>query len=420
MRPASPFASLDASSTRRLAWATWGLVVLSLPVSLVLGVVNVGADLPADREDFLFLTALMVGMTAVYGTVGAVVATRAPRNAIGWLFLLVAVCLGFLGLAYGYGDYALYGEGRGTGLPLVGIAAWTTEWMFILPVFVLPCFVMLLFPDGSLPSPRWRPVGWLLGATTAGALLGSLGAGPLGSFPDVQNPLAPRGTVGTVLDAVNSVGEAVLAPLAFAGAIAALVARFRRSRGRERAQLKWLTYAGTVMMAAFVALFVAEGAVPVWASDVLFFTGFGSFGLIPVAAGIAILRYRLYDIDVVINRTLVYATLTAALVATYVTGVLVLQLALSPLTEDNGLAIAGSTLAVAALARPARRNIQAAVDRRFYRRRYDAARTLDAFGIRLRGHVELETLGVALRDVAAETMQPEHVSVWLRKPEVPT
>jgi hypothetical protein len=196
------------------------------------------------------------------------------------------------------------------------------------------------------------------------------------------------------------------------GAVA-LVARFRRSRGDERQQLKWFAGAGALFALACVI------AVSPWfgSSDT---TGqlliLLAFAAIPIAAGVAILKYRLYDIDLVIRRTLVYGVLTAVLVAAYLGGVLLLQLALSPLTEQSDLAIAGSTLAVAALFRPARRRVQALVDRRFYRRRYDAARTLESFGARLRAEVELDSMSAELRSVVSETMQPVHISLWLRTP----
>jgi hypothetical protein len=196
--------------------------------------------------------------------------------------------------------------------------------------------------------------------------------------------------------------------------VASVVFRFRRARGEERRQLKWLTYAAAV--AGLVLLLIIVGESTVTVSDELSNTLVSvSVAALPVSMGIAILRHRLFDIDVVINRTLVYGALTATLVGAYVGIVLLLQLALSPLTEDSDLAIAGSTLAVAALFRPARARIQRTVDRRFYRHRYDAARTLAGFGARMRDQVELDSLGAELRSVVGETMQPAHVSLWLRK-----
>jgi hypothetical protein len=193
---------------------------------------------------------------------------------------------------------------------------------------------------------------------------------------------------------------------------AAIVVRFRRATGEERLQLKWFASAGALFALACIAYIVPFSPLPSdTAGQALILLAFAG---IPVAAGVAILRYRLYDIDVVINRTLVYGGVTATLAAAYLGTVLLLQLALSPLTEESDLAVAGSTLAVAALFRPARAWIQRFVDRRFYRSRYDAARTLEAFGARVRNEVDLDKLGGELRTVVAETMRPSGVSIWLR------
>jgi uncharacterized membrane protein SirB2 len=353
-----------------------------------------------------------VSLAVPYGAVGLLVALRRPANPLGWVFLGLAVSLGLVSASYGYADQVLFGDWEG--LPAGELAAWLTGPLFILAVLIVPCFVLLLFPDGRPPSPRWRPVVWFLVVFAAVATLGELAPGELDQYPTVENPLGVGGSAGEVLKGLKVVGEAFLAPLAFLASLASMVVRFRRAGGQERQQVKWVAYAAALMMASFVCSFTFGELLAPFFSDLFFFGGMAGLVGIPIAAGIAILRYRLYDIDVIINRTLVYGALTATLVGAYLAGVLLLQLALGPLTEDNELAIAGSTLAVAALFRPARRRIQEFVDRGFYRRKYDAARTIESFGGRLRDEVDLDAVGGELRTVVSETMQPAHVSLWLR------
>jgi hypothetical protein len=269
---------------------------------------------------------------------------------------------------------------------------------------------VLLFPTGRLPTRRWRPVGWaLVLAAGANTTLKALQPGPLGDVPRVANPVGVEALDGVSLD-----------PLVFFLLIACVVSlglRFRRAQSRERQQIKWVLWTVTLLIPFFAILGLAlsgpppEGAIRLIASLVIA----ALISCLPAAFGVAILRHRLYDVDVAINRTLVYGALTAALVGTYAGTVVLLQLLLNPLTPESDLAIAGSTLAVAALFRPLRSRIQTAVDMRFYRRRYDAARTVQAFSGRLRDEVELEAVEGELRRITAETMQPAHVSVWLRE-----
>jgi hypothetical protein len=346
-------------------------------------------------------------IVAAFGVLGVLITSRQPRNAIGWLFCGVAVTGSLMSLARGLAE--LWLDGNGVPDWIGETAAWYGDISWILVILPAATFLLLLFPDGRLPSPRWRAVAWCAGAGIALLFAGdAFGAGRLADYPELENPY---GVDSSALDAVMAFAALALA-VAIVGSPLSLVLRFRRAGRVERQQIKWLALAGAVAAVTFV---IALAGYDLWTSEVADGAIMLSVLMIPVAAGVAILRHRLYDIDVVINRTLVYGALTATLAGAYLGSVLLLQLALSPLTEDSGLAIAGSTLAVAALFRPARARIQEAVDRRFYRRRYDAARTLEGFGLRLREEVDLETLGGELRAVVADTMQPAHVSLWLQK-----
>jgi len=260
-----------------------------------------------------------------------------------------------------------------------------------------------------LPSRRWRPVAWCAGLGIALLFVGDFtSGGPLEDYPDLANAY---GVDSPVLDLVEVIG-ALLLLVALVGSPLSLVLRYRRAGRDERQQIKWLALAGAVAATTFVIAVVAWDLLsePVANGAIML-----SIVALPVAAGVAILRYRLYDIDVVINRTLVYGALTATLALTYLGSVLLLQLALSGITEGSGLAVAASTLAVAALFRPARARIQQGVDRRFYRRKYDAQHTLEGFSARLRDQVDLAALSSDLSGVVRETLQPAHVTLWLRE-----
>jgi hypothetical protein len=278
---------------------------------------------------------------------------------------------------------------------------WVASWVWIPAMFAALVFFPLVFPTGAPPTPRWRPVGWI-GAVACVAMTLGVAFTP-GQLEEVSlpNPHGLDGALGSAAEIVQGLGAAGMAGSALA-ALASIVVRFRRSRGVERQQLKWVASAAALLP----VLLLVPGETLGMATLLL--------GLLLIAAAVAVamLRYRLYDIDVVINRTLVYGALTATLAGAYVGSVLLLQLVLSP---GSDLAIAVSTLAVAALFRPARRRIQDLVDRRFYRRRYDAQRTLGSFADRMRDEVALDALVGELRAVVAETMQPAHVSLWVRE-----
>jgi hypothetical protein len=397
--------------TAALAWSMCGVSVALVVVAIVFSILV--QDVPRQGDsgslfDIVFSVALLV-----FPVVGALVASRRPENSIGWLFCAVGVPLGLSGVAHGYAVYGLF-EDPGA-LPGADVAAWFATWLFLPPFFAIPPLLFLLFPDGRPPSRRWRPVIWLVAGAIAATTIGSaLEPGKLAEppFKQVDNPMGLEGA-GTAPEVVASIGFAALFFTVLLGA-AALVLRFRRSRGEERLQLKWFATAASLFAFACVINLTPFSPVPSDSAGQMLMLF--AYVTIPAGAGVAILKYRLYDVDVVINRTLVYGALTATLAAAYLGSVLLLQLALTPLTEDSGLAIAGSTLAVAALFRPARARIQEAVDRRFYRSRYDAVRTLEGFGARLRDEIDLDSLAAELRGTVKDTMHPAHVSLWLRVP----
>jgi MFS family permease len=386
-------------STRFAGRLAWGLAATSaLLFAAGLALYAAGTGAPAGRV-LSFL--IILGFSGV----GALVASRQPRNAIGWIFCgaaLLGGALGTLGDAYAW--YWLDGHGASEGLAKAGASYATVNWI---PGVLVPIvFLLLLFPDGRLLTRRWRAVAWCAALGIAGAFVTTaLKPGALEDFPQIQNPLGIHSGLRDALEGLS----VLLLLVGLVGASVSMFLRMRRASGQQREQIKWLGWAGALAVVTFV---IGVAGYDVWGEAISNAAILlGVLGL-AVATAIAILRYRLYDIDVVINRTLVYAVLTATLAGAYLASVLLLQLLLSP---SSDFAIAGSTLAVAALFRPARSRIQEAVDRRFYRRRYDAARTLERFGVRLRDEVDLDSLGGELRGVVADTMQPAHVSLWLRE-----
>jgi hypothetical protein len=395
---------------RALAWSLFVPALALVPAAIVLGVAGQSRlDLPAGRDSEL-LVELMAAIAAVtFGVVGLLIARTRPRNPIGWIFLCCALTLAVMAAAYGYADLALYGgEGWAGGV----WAGWLASWLLIVPVFVGPCLVAQLFPDGRPLSPRWRPVLWVsVAAGTYLALAPALDSGRLGSYPTVENPAAlPSSVADLIVD--PSWGVAILS--LFAVSLLSIVLRFRRSVAIERQQLKWVALAGGAAIVALSAAILAEPAPAPWPT-IVGAVAFTAFALMPVAVAVAILRYRLYEIDRLISKTLVYGSLTVVLGAAYAGLVLAGQALFSSFAGGSDLAIAASTLLVAALFLPLRSRLQLLVDRRFYRRRYDAQRTLEAFGARLRQEIELEALTGELCDAVEETMQPAHVALWLRQ-----
>jgi hypothetical protein len=358
-----------------------------------------------------------------FPAVGALIFWRRPEHPIGWLFCCVNLGWAINNFAGPYAKYALVVNPGAVpaGMP----AAWLYSWPGSISdgLFIL---LILLFPNGRLLSRRWRLVAWsAVGYAGVSALTLTFAPGPIDDTIgfEVDNPAGIGGSVGHVLALLTGIVQPLAVPLLVV-ALVSLALRQRRSSGRERQQLKWFTSSLILYVvlvgidSAFFLYFKSASAMPGWASafnDV----AINSDVVIPMAAGIAIMRYRLYDIDVIINRTLVYGALSVSLAAVYVGGVVSLQWALRSLTGENSqLAVVGSTLAIAALFNPLRRRIQAFVDRRFYRKKYDAARTLEAFSARLREETDLSALADDLVGVVGETMQPAHVSLWLR-PDTP-
>jgi hypothetical protein len=335
--------------------------------------------------------------------VGALITSRRPGNRVGILLLVGGLSISVEKVAEELTSYGVRVPGA---VPGVGLIGWVSNLAWI-PSILMLLLLPVLFPDGQPPSPRWRPVVW---AIVAGAVVTTVLAAlipRIGIEPSLRSPLALPGSAGVALERVLRLVFLGL-PVAAVAAMAAMIVRFRRARGVERQQLKWLAYAGGVVVVATVAQDTWLGGWPVAAATALLWA-------IPVAIGVAILRYRLYDIDRIINRTLVYGLLTMLLGLGYAGMVLVLgQLFGGIGDQPPGWVIASVTLAVAALAQPARRRIQQAVDRRFNRRRYNAAKTIEAFSTHLRDQVDLDTLTVELLAVVNHTVEPTSSSLWLR------
>ena len=388
-----------------LAWSLWALCVALTALSLLLLALNL-----SHPNGHVFDWWLGNALVAVDATVGAVVASRRPENPVGWLLCLSGVAVGTSSFASQYAIYALLVQPNS--LPAGEAVAWIVAWQ--LPIIIgIQVSYLILFPTGRLPSRSWRPLAWLVVAfVSAGVVLSALSTGAhLGSLGPIRNPLGIEALTGAYKALLYAV-----APLLFGAAVLSLFVRLRRAEGVERQQLKWFAYAATVFALGIVLIVIPLAIdTPSWfvRAATAIFTAAGT--TIPVAIGIAILRYRLYDIDLLINRTLVYGTLTATLVAIYFGVVVVLQRIFIALAgQESTLAVVASTLAIAAVFNPLRRRVQAFVDRRFYRRKYDARKTLDAFSTRLRDETDLEALNDELVGVVWETMQPEHASLWLR------
>jgi hypothetical protein len=375
-------------SRRAAAWLAWSLWVLC--VALVSFEFLASPTPPTDT-----LTATLRVLSLAFPTVGALVALRQPENPIGWIFCAAGLLTGVQPFASRYVDHV--DPGHTVSLPGGELIDWISPWIGV-PVVLLAGALFLLFPSGRLPSRRWRAVVWMA----------ACGSAMIALWTAIR---AAIGFGGGVVQVLGSVGIALLL-VSLLASVTSLILRLRGAKGDERQQLKWFVYAAALMAGGTAGgLVFSTGRASLMAG---FMSILGFMGL-PICTGIAILKYRLYDIDILINRTLVYGSLTAALVAIYFGGIVLLQRLFVALTsQESTLAVVASTLLIAALFTPLRRSIQAFIDRRFYRRKYDARKTLEAFSAKLRDETDLDALSDDLTGVVRETMQPAHVSLWLR------
>ena len=406
---------------RAVAWLAWSLAGLSVAMFLISVALTVpslysgpSTQGPGDWGTAGPLSSLLIFFPFLaFPLVGALIASRRPRNPIGWICLAAGLFWMFIVLGFSIPGSHPY--------PVIIDAL--TQWTWVPPVGLLGIYMILLFPDGKLPSRRWRPFAWFAGMVMVlTSVAVSISPGPLPDHPGVSNPL---GLEGHSIVAWTLLSSPVLLPICILISAFSLVWRYRHSGGEVRLQIRWVAFAASLVGITYAVALVSglflipeasstEQGAPLWLAliqDAVLM----SYAGVPIAVGFAVLRYRLYDIDIIINRTLVYGSLTVMLVALYVGGVVGMQALLRVLSgQESTLAVVASTLAIAALFNPLRRRVQAFVDRRFYRRKYDARRTLEAFSGRLRDETDLHTLSSDLVRVVKETMQPAHVSLWVR------
>jgi hypothetical protein len=402
-------------SHRTAAWIAWSLCALCVALAaanLILALLNKHtlSEIISSEEGIVIFAI----WTVSFSVVGALIASHRPENPIGWIFLAEGFFYGLLSAADEYAIYALL-TNPGS-LPLGAEASWLGQWIWAPGLGLSLVFLPLLFPDGHPPSPRWRPVVWLGGVSIGLTVVSST----ILLWPERGPALltgdeSPSHVVQVLVDFIAS-------PMLFVaglGAVLSLVVRFSRARGDERQQIKWFASA-TALTLVWILLF-GQASLRGLPGIIVTLSSLLVIPSIPIATGLAILRYRLYDIDRIINRTLVYGSLTLMLALVYFGGVTATQALFTVLTgqeEQPQLAIVISTLVIAALFTPLRRRIQTFIDRSFYRRKYDAAKTLEEFSMKLRDETDLDALGDDLVGVVRETMQPAHVSLWLR-PETP-
>jgi hypothetical protein len=388
-----------------LAWSLCALCVALAVASLILGHFN-GRTLV---EIFIAWSITFATLIVSFSVIGALIASHRPENPIGWIFLAVGCCYGLLSAGDEYAIYALLTNPGA--LALGAEASWLGQWIWAPGLGLILVFLPLLFPDGHPPSPRWRPVGWLGGLSIVLAVVSST----IVLWPE-RGPALVTGdeSPSHVLDVVLLFAAVPMLFVAGLGAVISLLVRFRRAREEERQQIKWFASAAALTLLWIIVF--GQSTLRGLPEAMVALSSLLVIPSIPIATGVAILRYRLYDIDVIINRTLVYGSLTVILVGLYFGGVATTQAIFRALTSQEQqpqLAVVVSTLAIAALFMPLRRRIQSFIDRRFYRRKYDARKTLEAFSAKLRDETDLNTLSDELVTAVRQTMQPKHVSVWL-------
>ena len=408
-----------------LAWALAGISVAIFAAGFVFAYLTLGVADPVKQISSVGIGSLLVFLPFLaFPVVGALIASKRPGNPIGWICLIAGLFWMFVAVGDPMTAYSLARTGSAPGPVMLDAL---TLWSWAFPLGLLGTYMVMLFPDGRLPSRRWRPLAWLSGAAI---LLVSVALtvepGPLPNRGGVRNPL---GIEYSWIPAVETACILLLAVCILASAVS-LVWRYRHSDTETREQIKWLAFAASFVGVTYLSVLVSgiffapeslstENNTPIWIS-LLFNLILISFAGIPTAIGFAVLKYRLYDIDIIINRALVYGPLTLTLALVYFGGVVGTQAAFRTLTgqeQQPQLAVVVSTLAIAALFNPLRRRIQSFIDRRFYRKKYDAAKTLESFSHRLREEVDLENLAGELVAVVEQTMQPAHVSLWLRDRE---
>ena len=406
-------------SHRAASWLAWSLCAFSLALTaLSLLLLALNRSEPNVLLYDYWAESTLGALT--FSTVGAFVASRRPENPIGWIFCALGL---YGGVGHFAGQYAIYAIlARPDSLPGGPALGWIHTWSYV-PAIGLLVFLFLLFPDGRLVSGRWRWVAWFtVAALTLTTIWEALRPATLFGLGPIRNPLGMQIATGTLQSALNLVTGVLMAAVGLIAA-ASMFVRLRRAEGVERQQIKWFAYAAAVLVFSLI-LYMAEVTYKLvsapWFTWVGWALTLASILGTSVAVGVAVLKYRLYEIDTLINRTLVYGSLTAILAALYFGGIVVLQRVFVALTgQKSTLAVVASTLLIAALFTPLRRRIRSFIDRRFYRRKYDARKTLEAFSQQLRNETDLEALRGDLVGVVRETMQPAHVSLWIRPDTTP-